>query len=337
MLDASTQDLQQIWARLKDYGERTTPPTTEEMILSVKAVKSLLMQENPSIRPQDNQGLSGGYIRLIPDIPTILVPDLHARRFFLLDLLQAQWQGAQVMEQLAAGSLQILCVGDGFHAEKRGALRWKKAFQEYQKSFKKSPAMDEEMTESLGLMAMVILLKLSFPDHFHFLKGNHENIRNEYSPANRPFGKFAYEGEMVKLWTEQKMGEEFLEEYGSFEDNLPVLAQGIDFLVSHAEPAFFYPRDEVIDYRSQPSMIFDFTWTANDDAQMESVKSMLEHYLPDVDSSRALYFGGHRPVNGLYNKRARGKYIQFHNPQKEVIVVLEPDGSRNPENIIKEI
>jgi hypothetical protein len=170
-------------------------------------------------------------------------------------------------------------------------------------------------------------LNQAFPDHFHFIKGNHENIRNEYSAANRPFGKFAYEGEMVKVWTEQKMGKDFLERYGCFEDNLPILVQGDRFLVSHAEPAFFYTREQVIEYRSNPSMIFDFTWTANDDAQEDAVENMLQYYLPDIPIEEKWYFGGHRPVPGLYHTRARGKYIQFHNPQKEVMVILEPGQS----------
>lgn len=331
------EELKVLWKKLRYFAEMETPPEEKELSPIVEECKEVLINENGDIRPADSEGLSGGLINLIPDIPVILVPDLHARRFFLLHLLEAQWQGESFLRQLSLGKVQVLCVGDGFHSEKRGAVRWKNAFQEYQKNFKKSPNMDEEMAESLGLMAMVMLLKIHFADNFHFLKGNHENIRNEYSPANRPFGKFAYEGEMVKRWTELRMGEDFLEAYGCFEDNLPIVARGWNFLVSHAEPAFYYPEKDVIEYREQPSMIFDFTWTANDDAQVDSVQMMLENYLPDVPLKDKLYFGGHRPVNGLFHKRASGKYIQFHNPQKEVIVVLEPGSKLNLEIIVKEL
>lgn len=336
-MEGSSTERKVLEEKLQYFAQAKQFPKAEELAPLVKSCTALLMQENPLVRPLDEQGLSGGLILLNNQLPTLVMPDLHGRRDFVYHLLQSQWKDESVLEALCNGEIQLICVGDGFHGEKRVAQRWKKAFEEYQRKFRRSPAMDEEMTESLGVMAMVMLLKLSCPDNFHFLKGNHENIRNEYSPANRPFGKFAFEGEMVKVWTEKKMGGVFLEDYGTFEDNLPLLVQGDRFLISHAEPAFFYPRGEVISYRSNPSMVFDFTWTANDDAQEDAVKDMLEHYLPDIPLEDKVYFGGHRPVRGLYNRRAQGLYIQFHNPEKEVIIVLEPETAIDPDNVIMEL
>jgi len=67
---------------------------------------------------------------------------------------------------------------------------------------------------------------------------------------------------------------------------------------------------------------------------------MLDHYLggsPEDGAGRAFYFGGHRPVSGLYTTRAAGRYVQFHNPGKQIVAVLEPEGEIDPDRAIREI
>lgn len=108
----------------------------------------------------------------------------------VIDVLKTYWG-------LSSGKLQVVCVGDGFHSESRAILRWKKALGEYTMDFIEHRAIDEEMSESLGVIIMVMKLKTAFPYFFHFLKGNHENIANENSADNRSFRKFVYEGAMV--------------------------------------------------------------------------------------------------------------------------------------------
>ena len=85
----------------------------------------------------------------------------------------------RVLDRLAEGSIQVVCVGDGFHAEGRALRRWQSALEEFKHGYRRHEAMDAEMRESLGLMEMVMELKAEFPEGFHFLKGNHENITNE--------------------------------------------------------------------------------------------------------------------------------------------------------------
>lgn len=41
---------------------------------------------------------------------------------------------------------------------------------------------------------MIMVLKTGFPAHFHFLKGNHENIKNDLGGGNSPFRKLVSEG-----------------------------------------------------------------------------------------------------------------------------------------------
>jgi hypothetical protein len=227
---------------------------------------------------------------------------------------------------MAADQLQILCLGDGFHAEGRAALRWQAALDEFKGGYRKHRHMDEEMMESLGVMEMVMALKRRFPNRFHFLKGNHENVANEQGDGNFPFLKFANEGLMVKTYMEHFYGEEVLNTYAELEKDFPLLAIGRNFLASHAEPAWFISEKEVIEYRRLPQVVYGLTWTDNDEAESGSVQQMLEHYLGVGQASSAYHFGGHRPVRGYYALRADGSYVQIHDPNRYVVAVLPAKG-----------
>ena len=230
--------------------------------------------------------------------------------------------GAAAVDRLASGELQILFLGDGFHAEGRAAARWQAALEEFKGGYRKHGHMDAEMRESLGVMEMVMTLKRSFPHHLHFLKGNHENIANEQGGGNYPFLKFANEGLMVRIYMDHFYGEKTLEVYSELEKSFPVLAVGGNFLASHAEPAWFIPREEVVEYRRMPQVVYGLTWTDNGEAEPDSVEQMLEHYLGPEAGADAFHFGGHRPVRGSYNLRSGGRYVQIHDPDRYVVAVL---------------
>ena len=155
-----------------------------------------------------------------------------------------------------------------------------------------------------------------------FLKGNHENIANEQGEGNYPFLKFANEGLMVRIYMEHFYGEEILGVYAGFEKRFPLLAVGGNFLASHAEPAWFIPREEVIEYRRRPQVVYGLTWTDNGEAEAGSVQQMLEHYLGEEAGEGALHFGGHRPVRGGYNLRSDDRYVQIHDPDRFVVAEL---------------
>ena len=141
----------------------------------------------------------------------MVVPDLHARMELVLAVLaDKDDQDVPAADRLASGQLQILFLGDGFHAEGRAVARWQVALEEFKGGYRKHSHMDAEMRESLGVMQMVMALKQHFPNHLHFLKGNHENITNEQGEGNYPFLKFANEGLMVRIYMEHFYGEEIL-------------------------------------------------------------------------------------------------------------------------------
>ncbi len=326
--------LKALICKLNQLYSRKKLPTNN--LSTLNKVNHILSTEDVISRPLDSYGLSGGLIYLNKSLKTILVPDLHARVYFIKNILNLRIKGKSVLELLYHKEIQIVCVGDGFHSETRGKARWKRAEEEYESGFKTHKYMDLEMLESLNLMEIIFTLKINFPSNFHYLKGNHENILNENTEGNRSFSKYVNEGDMVKTYIQTFFKKEFVQGLYQFEKKLPILAVGNDFLVSHCEPREFYEKQAVVNYYLNTDVIFDLTWTADGQAEDNSVQKMLDHYLPD-QTNRSLYFGGHRPIQGKYHLRASGKYVQFHNPLKQIVVVLEPDTEINPDRDIYEL
>jgi hypothetical protein len=331
----NTSELQR---KLIEIYQRKIPPEPEEYLRLLERAQLVLDGEGPEIRPQSSSGLPGGIVYLKGDTPTIIVPDIHARiDFFLAILLKENENGMNNLQMLASNMLQIVCVGDGFHAEGREASRWERAYEEYADDYKNHNNMDEEMRESLGVMEMVKEVKCAFPANFHFLKGNHENICNEHGEGNYAFRKYSYEGAMVVYYIEKFYGEEFLYSYAQFEKSVPLLAVGRNFLVSHAEPVTFFNREDIIEYRDRPEVVYGLTWTANDEAEDGSVREMLGYYLDEEHINDYYYFGGHRPIPELYLLRAEGRYVQIHNPNRFIVALIGVDKPINLDEAMVEI
>lgn len=322
--------------KLDDIASRPQLPGREAYQRLLERTITVLEHEDRAIRPADSTGLSGGLVYLKKNIPTVILPDLHGRTGFFARVMNARVTGqSTVIELLQSDAVQVLCLGDGFHSERRGLRRWLTAFDEYILSYARHDSMDGEMRESLALMEMVMESKCAFPGNFHFLKGNHENILNEEGNGNHAFRKFTHEGEMVREYIKKFYGDEFLDTYAIFEKRLPLFAIGALFLASHAEPCSFYTEEELVEARNLPEIILGLTWTNNGDAAEGSVRMMLEHHLGTAEG--VAYFGGHRPVPERFLLRADKKYVQIHNPDKGNIVVMMPDRPFDPELDIRDI
>ncbi len=324
--------------KLLEIYHRREPPEREAYLENLLEVLEVLGTEPEGVRPADPDWRPGGLVLLDPGLPTIVVPDLHARMdFFLSVLAYKAEEGRKTIDLLEEGRLQIVCLGDGVHSEGRAARRWRTAMHEFQEEYRVHASMDQEMRESLGVMGMVMEVKRSFPGRFHFLKGNHENITNEMGNGNLPFRKFALEGIMTLDYMERFYGEEMIRAYALFEKELPLLAVGRGFLISHAEPCSFYNRESIIAYRRHPEVVSGLTWTDNDEAEGGSVQRMLAHYLGESESSHGWYFTGHRPVSGRYRLRAEGRLVQIHDPEKFIIAHLPVSSQIEPDRNVLEI
>ena len=276
--------------------------------------------------------------------PLILVPDLHARSYFLMHILdfilpadflaEPAKAGITVFEALKNNLVNLVCVGDLLHSELRGKRRWLCAYEEFENGEYCGPCMTEEMQEGLSLLCMVMELKCAFPENFHILKGNHENILNESEDGNYSFGKFANEGEMCRAFMEEKYGDDVLYVISCFEKALPLFAAFDSCIVSHGEPARAFSREELVEGLSNPELIKALTWTENGASMPGSVIAMLSIFVNYRRYNFPRYFGGHRPVRGKYALRQNGNYVQFHNPDEENIVLISGNVEFNPDRDI---
>lgn len=272
----------------------------------------------------------------LPEVPIIVVPDIHGRVDFFFSIFNYKLPesifAGTVLEALIEKKICVVCVGDGIHGEGRVKKRWKEAYKKYKKGNSNSFYMMHEMAENLAVMCMIMEVKIAFPDYFHFLKGNHENILNEQGNGNYPFRKFALEGEMTYNFMLLEFGKEVIILYSKFEHLLPLMFRGRNLLVSHAQPIRAFSVEEIKNGRCNHEIVTGLTWTANDVAQIDAVSTMLKTWLPN--SNDAVYLGGHRPVTGKYSLRSDGKYIQIHNPDTWPIAIVRPDKKFNPETDI---
>lgn len=72
--------------RLTGIYKRGAPLDADHYIDLIERSNIVLLNEAEEIRPRDSSGLPGGLIFLKRDIPTVIVPDLHARMNFLLSV-----------------------------------------------------------------------------------------------------------------------------------------------------------------------------------------------------------------------------------------------------------
>ena len=328
------------------------PPYREFSELLLK-VSSLYENSSLPYRPADRLGNPGGVLDFrckkspaqgasyVQNLPVIVVPDLHARLYFLKNILffklpvdfacDERKNEISVVQALEKNLVRLVCVGDGLHSEARGKERWLKAWDEFGKGRWSGKAMKEEMSEGLALMKLVMECKCRFPEAFHFLKGNHENVESLEYGGDFPFHKFVQESFMTRRFIVDYYGDDILYLYSGFEKDLPLIALFDNCIISHAEPARAFSYEELVDCRLLPEVVQGLIWTANGTAECGNTEKMLSDFTKNEDS---VYFAGHRPICGKYNRLNGGRFIQIHNPEVQNIVLVYPDRKFNPETDI---
>ncbi|MBP5706217.1 MAG: calcineurin, partial [Spirochaetales bacterium] len=115
---------------------------------------------------------------------------------------------------------------------------------------------------------------------------------------------------------------ELLALYAEFERSLPLFAVGWNFLASHAAPASFYDYDHILNYHINEDVILGLTWTDNHQSMPGTIDVMLDYYIPD-NGDGSYYFGGHRPIKGIYYRINGDRYVQFHNPWLQIVGFID--------------
>lgn len=358
----------------------------------------VLENEDVSYRQKNDDGESGGLIDFKNDDKlTIVVPDLHARPDFLLNILNCKIKfllskgdfktflkknpkiakNLRVFDALKQNCARLVFVGDILHSEKN-KLRWKKIEQEFENNIFTGKNICKEMGEGFSLLFALCKLKISFPQNVQILKGNHENILNKTENGDYAFRKFAEEGDMCRVFVQNYYGDDILYLIHCAEKNLPIVFAGKNVVVSHAEPASGFSKNQIVNANKFGEVTEGFTWTANGEAQDGSVETIIKNLFCDeisefskdkaencenengenkIENSEnenreikigkienpqskkieqnCVYLAGHRPVKGDFELRQGGKFIQFHNPDKQNVAVVFSEKKFNPNENIK--
>lgn len=300
-------------------------------------VSDLLENEKTNYRSVARDGRAGGLIDFHKDsLPVVVIPDLHARPDFLMNILDFEiFDNCTIYEALKNKKLRLVSVGDLLHTERNTRVRWAIAGTEFDAGNFTGPAMMAEMQEGLNLESALFSLKIAFPEYVHILKGNHENILNQTGNGDFAFCKYADEGYMGKTFVQEYYGEDILYLISCVEKNLPLFYFGKKCMVSHAEPKSVYTREELINARLEKGVVEGLTWTDNGEAMPGSVLGIIENLTEEKKwAGDYVYIGGHRPVQGNYKYRQNGLFIQIHNPSRQIITIVYSDREFNPETDI---
>lgn len=378
---------------LDQYAARTEVDKKEAYERSLEEVTRLLEQKDGIVELQD--------------LPTIVIPDLHARRDFLLNVMKREIDGKTVYELLKEGKINVVCVGDGMHSE--NSNNWlptreegvvdpvsgtfipktdaseKKILTEYGRlmeergaamlelgkanpgnnaedlirAFNNSPKytdlrnriksefekqttilMGLEMNRSLGLKKMIMDLKTQFPDNFHYIRGNHDVI-------NENVGKFNNESENVRIWLRAQYGQDFIDRWERFENALPVLVKGKDFVVSHAAPFTTYSEQDIRAKKPEVVGLKGVTtetgskaprgliWTDNTkDNQMPFIENAIRGTMSNLGMpENSHWIIGHRPVEfpDTYRSQFNGRLVQVNSPQHQFITFVSNNRPFDPQ------
>ncbi|HLI05446.1 MAG TPA: metallophosphoesterase [Ktedonobacteraceae bacterium] len=279
----------------------------------------------------------------LSNLPTIIIPDLHARRTMLTDILSApigagSSTGEQVFGLLQKGLINVVCVGDIVHSEEPS--NWV-----INRDGEWTPALlDKEMVRSLGAGIMVMYLKLQFPDHFHCLRGNHDDMVMEFGPFRKFVGLrrdeqdevVVVEGrpvltgdkgesELVRDWvlTREGWGQAFLDAWTQFERALPLFAQGSYFVVSHTLPRIPLSEAALHDPGKPREVTSELTQRRG--VNGDSIVRTLENL--GIKSIIQRWFYGHTPVSaekngGKYEEGLDGLLIRLNNPKNYVFAYV---------------
>ncbi|MBP3365378.1 MAG: metallophosphoesterase [Treponema sp.] len=338
------QSLHDFQSRLHEIGSSLSLPAEDGLQSLLDRALSALENESPLYRPKDDSSRPGGLLDFSSGrLPVVIVPDIHARADFLLRLADSRLTetGETVLELLDKEAVTVVCVGDAVHSESRAYSRWIEGYRDWEAGVYAGPAMQKEMAENFSTLEIIMEMKIRFPGHFHFLKGNHENVLNETEHGNFAFRKFVQEGSMCRDFIRQVYGDVILHLISLWEKSLPVCAVFSDFGVSHAEPREAYPRRRIINCHAEGNedVIAGLTWTRNDEADADSVQGLIQELIPGSARKGAAWFGGHRPVQecSRYNLRQNGKFLQLHNPEEMNVALVVPGTQFDPETDIKSV
>ncbi len=284
-------------------------------------------------------------------LPTLIIPDIHARRGLLVDILRHQlpeglYPGLQVLTLLQRGLINVVCIGDIVHSELRSDWvindngDWT------------AELLEKEMIRSLGAATIVMYLKMQYPRHFHCLRGNHDDMTGELAEDFRKFVGVRYEqnervlvnghpvltsakgeSKIVREWIQARgdgWGRSFLQLWGQFDRALPIFVRGSYYAISHTLPQMALSEGELRN-KNRPSRI-TFELTSQRGENREAMYRTLKNL--GIEDIVRLWFHGHTHVppdtnGGRYFLSSDGFVVRINNQKNYVFAyVPEPEEKR---------
>ncbi|MFC1638086.1 hypothetical protein ACFL2R_01540 [Patescibacteria group bacterium] len=229
------------------------------------------------------------------------------------------------LESLLGGEDKKLYKDLEFHSIRKAVEEEDGAVEEYLKKNNLTEKvvmsmMDAEMARGLSLMKVVMELKTRFPENFHYVRGNHDDL----GETMIRFKKYSNESGWTRYWA-QEFGEDFYDKYLEFESKMPLLAEADDFIVSHAAPKEELTRKGV--EKRDKNAFVSLTCTENN---RESYKeSNVVESLGSLGKSKdSRWFIGHRRVDHgeKFREQFDGRLIQINHKENQLVAIVGKDG-----------
>lgn len=206
------------------FGGPLKPLPKAEALALIGEVNQIMQEE--IYRPRDSRGRPGGLLQLPAELTPIVVADLHAQIDNLLVILSHNG----FLRALEEGEACLVVLGDAVHSERDKAL--------------------DKMKDSMLMMDLIFRLKVRFPRHFFFIRGNHDSFSEDISKGGVPQGVY---------WRQalrKARGKEYRRAMQRYYDLLPYAVVSPDFCATHAAP----PRskisvDMLVDIHRNPGLI----------------------------------------------------------------------------------
>ncbi len=192
MLSNKARNGRRLSPRSKLEKKILTLLTTRKLSKIIWAIKGFLDNDLNIVYPQTG----GGVVNLSPELPLIIVSDLHGLRDSFATLLfkRNYFNGESNLDVLLQGKAQIVMLGDALHSENK-SLWTNKLIDEYMDQYVHHhfygpmPAAENEMLDCLGAVSAIMAL-LRESCCFYYLKGNHDNIGNTETDGNSKVLKY---------------------------------------------------------------------------------------------------------------------------------------------------
>lgn len=270
------------------------------------------------------------------EVPTVVIPDLHARRELLMKALSQKIETPDgkrsVLELLTEGKINVVCLGDGMHSE--SADNWKITTKLKKPGYEQLTKLSKELREALNqaknnhndpkvaaaqeafnkeeaivkkeMMKAEIIRSLGLMKMVMDLKAAYPDsfhfIRGNHDSATSDVSKLGeHQSILVKEWIIENFGQEFFDKFAQFEKVLPSMiidrkADGREVVYSHSAPAQAVDKKLIEDRDFRAYISLSTGENVGKNVVEKDLQNGIDATLSSVGVPNATMIIGHRPV-----------------------------------------